>query len=164
MKLKSGQVHVGAAGRATEILHTLESSDKADVSATLGAWFLQCPGQSPAWQHYHLSIIHLRPIDGVKPAVIKREGATHEIMLAALDPKDNPVPDDICSWHWLSPLNFVGQLELPSDENAKTVLEILAHAVADGFLWAEPLLSGQKEPWESQLRQLEAHAKGKHAQ
>jgi hypothetical protein len=163
MKLKSGQVYVGGAGRATEILHTLEPSDPPDVSATLGAWFLQCPGQSPAWQHYHLSVIHLRPILGVKPATINRQGATHEVMLAALDPKYNPLPDDMGTWHWLLPLNFVGQLELPSDENAKTVLDILARAVADGFLWAEPPLSLQREPWESQLRHLEEHAKGKHA-
>jgi hypothetical protein len=83
-------------------------------------------------------------------------------MLLALDPKHNPVPDDIRTWHWLTPTNFTGQLELPSDEEAKTVLEVLARGVANGFLWAEPPLSGQREPWESQLRQLEAHAKGEH--
>lgn len=162
MKLFCGQVHVGAAGRATEILCELEPTDKPDVSATVAAWFLQCPGQSPAWQHYHLAIIHLRPIPGVKPATIKRQGATHEVMLAAMDPDRVPQPDDIRTWRWLEPLNFVGQLELPSDDDAKVVLEILARGVADGFLWAEPPLSGQREPWESQLRQLEAHAAGKH--
>ena len=163
MKLKSGAVHVGAAGRATEILHEFEPSDPLDIRATIGAWFLQCPGQSPAWQHYHLAIVHLRPIDGVKPAVINRPGATHEVMLFALDPAKHPVPDDLNTWSWLSPVNFVGQLELPSDESAKNVLEILARAVADGYLWAEPPLSLQREPWESQLRELEDHAKGKHS-
>lgn len=162
MKANAGEVHVGAAGRATEIVFSMEPSDKPDVSATLAAWFLQCPGQSPAWQHYHLSIIHLRPIPNVEPAVLKRENATHEVMLVALNPKPRPVPEDVMSWHWLRPINFTGQLALPSDEEAKTVLKILARAVADGLLWAEPPLSGMKEPWESQLRQLEAHAEGKH--
>lgn len=84
-------------------------------------------------------------------------------MLFALDSGKSPVPDDMSTWSYLRPINFCGQLELPSDAEAKTVTEILARAVADGLLWAEPPLSGQREPWESQLRQLEAHAKGKHA-
>jgi hypothetical protein len=163
MKLRAGNVEVGIAGRATEILAELEPSDPPDISATLGMWFLDCPGQSPAWRHYHLAIIHLRPIDGVKPAHISRQGATHEVMLFALDPAKNPVPDNVETWSWLRPTNFIGQLELPSDEDAKRVVGILARAVVGGILWAEPPLSGQREPWESQLRQLEAHAAGKHS-
>jgi hypothetical protein len=162
MNLRTGEIHVGAAGRTTEILFSLEPSDPPDISGTVAMWFLDCPGQSPAWRHYHLGIVHLRPIEGVKPAVISREGATHEIILAALDPKSNPQPDDINTWSWLRPINYVGQLALPSDEDAKTILALLAKATANGMLWAEPPLSGQKEPWESQVRQLEAHAAGKH--
>lgn len=162
MKVKLGRIYVGAAGRATEVVHELEDSDPRATAATLGQWFLQCPGQSPVWQHYLLSVIHLRPIPWVIPAVVIRKGATHEVMLVALDPKKNPVPEDFRTWTWLSPVNFLGQIELPSDEDARKVLETLAHAVADGILWAEPPLSGQREPWETQLRHLEAHAAGKH--
>jgi hypothetical protein len=162
MKYRIGQTKVGAAGTATEVLHELEASDKPDFQGTVKLWFLHCPGQSPAWRHYHLAIIHLRPIEGVKPAVISRPGATHEVILVALDPKGNPVADNPESWQFLHPVNFVGQLTLPSDEAAKMVIDVLARATAEGILWAEPPLSGQEEPWQSQLRHLEAHAAGKH--
>lgn len=163
MKLREGEIKVGAVGRATEILSELEPSDRPDLQGSVGIWFLDCPGQSPAWRHYLLSIAHLRPIEGVKPARIFREGATHEVMLLALDPEANPAPCDEGSWKWLSPTNYAGQIILPSDRDARRVIGILARATADGLLWAEPPLSGQKEPWESQLRQLEDHAAGRHS-
>lgn len=162
MKVQAGEIFVSAAGRATEVLATLEPDDPPDWQRTVAGWFLQCPGQSPAWQHYGLAIMHLRPIEGVKPAIIIRLGATHEVMLVAYDPEQRPNPEDPRTWSPLRPFNFVGQLTLPSDGEAKKIIGILAKAVADGFLWAEPPLSGQSEPWESQLRQLEDHAAGKH--
>ena len=108
--LRTGNSFTGYAGKATEILFELEPGDKRDVQGTVAMWFLDCPGQSPAWRHYHLAIIHLRPIEGVKPAVITEEGATHEVILAAMDPAKNPSPTDIETWSHLRPLNFVGQL------------------------------------------------------
>lgn len=56
MKSSSGEILVGAAGRATELILTIEDSDPPDCGGTVAGWFLQCPGQSPAWQHYGLSI------------------------------------------------------------------------------------------------------------
>lgn len=161
-KLETGKEFVGVAGRATEIIYTPEAGDKPDFRATVAMWFLDCPGQSSAWQHYHLVVIHLRPIEGVKPAYILREGATHEVMLFALDPKRKPSPTKVESWRYLSPYNYMGQLRLPSDEEAKRGLEAMARGVAAGRLWAEPPLSLQREPWDTQLKLWEAHAAGKH--
>lgn len=162
MSIREGKVHVGAAGRATELLFALEPGDRPDWNATVAMWFLDCPGQSPAWRHYGLSIIHLREIKGVGPAHITREGATHEVILTALDPEKNPAPTGRETWSWLRPINFCGQLRLPSDEQAREVIEYLAKGTADGYLWAEPPLSGQVEPWQGQLRLLEEHVAGRH--
>jgi hypothetical protein len=157
-KLTTGKEFVGVAGRATEIVHTLEAGDRPDFGATLAMWFLDCPMQATAWRHYNLAIIHLRPIEGVKPAIIRSPGATHEVMLFALNPKLNPSPTNAKSWQYLSPYNFLGQLKLPSDEEAKRGLEAMARDVANGRLWAEPPLSMQREPWETVLRLWEAGA------
>jgi hypothetical protein len=162
MKIRTGWDVVGAAGRATEIVIELEESDPPDVAGTVAAYFFDCPGQSPAWRHYHMSVIHLRPIPGVKPATVERAGATHEVMLFALDPAKRPAPDDMSTWSYLRPTNFVGQLRLEDDDEARTVARLLARAIAEGALWAEPPLSGQREPWESQLRRLEEHSAGEH--
>jgi hypothetical protein len=162
MLLKTGKVLSAFAGKAIEVLSTIEPSDPPDVSATLATWFLDCPGQSPAWRHYVLSVIHLRPIEGVKPAHIRLASATHEVIVCALDPKENPVPDNLKSWNFLRPINVTEQLVLPSDKHVIDISELLVWGVLSGVLWAEPPLSGQREPWQRQMRLMEAHAAGKH--
>lgn len=154
-KIAIGRMFQGVAGRATEILFACESSDPPDWQASVALWYLTCPRQSPAWSNFLLGIIHLRPIDNVKPAIITRTGATHEILLTALNPACNPTPLNPEKWVSLRPINYVGQLILPSDGAAKSVLEDLALRVIEGRLWAEPPLSGQKEPWESHVRSFE---------
>lgn len=162
MEAKTGEVRDGPFGRAIEVI--LEGEPPSpDVQAQVATWFLICPGQSPAWDCYFLSLVHLRPIEGGKPPVISREGATHEVMLFALDADRNPVPDDFTTWNPLWPQNFVGQYTAPDDETAKHDAKLMALAVIHGITWAEPPLSGQREPWEGSLRKLEEHHRGEHS-
>lgn len=107
-----------------------------------------------------LQVIHLRHIPGTHPPYINTPHATHEVVLQALNPDANPVWDNPNTWHRLTPLNFADQFQLPSDEAAVTMTEMAARAVVDGVLWAEPPLSGQKEPWLTSLLQTSAHLRG----
>ena len=151
----------GTHGRATEL--ELEESDikVADHSATVSCWFIDAPGQSLFWQHYLLGIYHLRPIEGSdKPIKKLYDGVTHELSLIALDPDRRPKVDDMQTWRHLVPINFVMQVELASDEQAKELLMLASKGIVDGLLWAEPPLSGQKEPWLSSMLQTSAHLRG----
>jgi hypothetical protein len=152
VKVTTGSTFVGAAARAVEVLVQLEPSDPKDWLASIGTWFIYAPGQSPAWRHYGLSAIHLRPIDGVKPPVIREAGATHEFMLLAMDPRTNPVPHDPQSWSFLRPLNLIEQVALINDAAALRILDMCALEVTKGRLWAEPPLSGIVQPWRSYLQ------------
>ena len=100
-KATLGERLSGPAGFATEIIFT----NPPESSATVVSWFLDCPGQSPAWRHFRLSIVHLRPSVALKPAHVMFPGATHEVTLFALDPERNPKPEDPRSWLRLSPIN-----------------------------------------------------------
>lgn len=159
MKSAEGEVLAGSAGSAVEIVYTREADDPPDWSASLAAWFLTCPGQSPAWEHYVLSTIHLRPIDGVRPAVIRVPGATHEVLLYACDPRSDPTADP-ATWRPLHPINVMEQVTLPDDASAAALLRDTALAVVVGLLWAEPPLSGQVEPWRTSLIRTSAHFRG----
>jgi|SRR2546429_6517914 len=152
MKIRLGSYRTGAAGSARELLRDHEPSDPKDWLATIGTWFIDAPNQSPAWRHYVLSAVHLRPIDGVKQAVVKEPGATHEFLLLALDPAKHPDPQDPDTWSFLQPFNLVQQLTLHDDAVAARLLDLCATEVAHGRLWAEPALSGQVEPWRSYLK------------
>ena len=161
MKVRShaGRVWEGPCGTATEIIVT--SDRNVDHSASLQAWLLHCPGQSVAWDHYLLCLIHLRDIKGQsKPPTIRVPHATHEVMLVALDPGPKPTADDPESIRHLIPINVEEQFEVPSDELAVELLEMCVRAVLDGRLWAEPALSGQVEPWRIAVVRTSAHLRG----
>ncbi len=159
LNASEGRVFQGPCGTATEVLISGDLP-RPDVAATLSTWFLNCPGQSPAWDNYLLSIIHLRPIEGVRPAVISVPKATHEVLLLAADPTTNPTAMDPDSWQFLFPHNVSEQIELPDDVTAVMLLEDCARAVVDGILPAEPALAGAVEPWRTVLIKTAAHARG----
>ncbi len=158
-KTHAGAVTIGPCGSATEVILDPPLVHD-DWAACVSSWLLHCPGQSFGWDHYFLSIIQLRPIEGVRPAVIAFPGATHEVMLVALDSLRHPVPEDIDSWHLLLPLNVEEQVELPYDSDARDLLAVCASAVVNGILPAEPALAGAVEPWRSALIKTSAHYRG----
>ena len=162
MKTALGKKLEGPAGTAQEVLYTRDETDDLAWTASVSLWFLDCPDQSLAWRNFILGCVHLRPIEGVKPAILKDPSATHEIILFALDPKDNPDPLNPDTWTRLSPINLVEQVMVPGDALATEILETCARQVVDGYLWAEAPLSGQYEPWRTQLALLAEHARGEH--
>lgn len=97
--------------------------------ARVAAWIINAPWAHPFWANYLLSATHLREHEGLRPPIIHLAGATHELLLHAIDPdwqiKPNQLPQ------MLHPANFAAQFIAPSDEAAaqrllETVEEILA--------------------------------------
>jgi hypothetical protein len=160
MGIELGDRIAGPAGTAVECRYTPAPDDPPAWKAGVASWFLDCPGQSPAWQHYHLGIVHLRQLYGVEQARVTVPGATHEVILFALDPDASPRADDVETWRTLRPINLAEQIQLPSDEAAAQLLRRAAEDVMAGRLWAEPLLAGQVEPWRTVLSVASAHARG----
>lgn len=152
------QVLPGLTGTATEL--RIISGGTPAQAATLATWFLRCPGQSPAWDRYLLSIIHLRDLPGVPPAEVRVPGATHEVLLFALDPEPDPQPTAPDSWRFLHPHNVMEQVQLPHDTAAIELLAKCAQAVLAGILPAEPMLAGAVEPWRTTLIRSAAHMRG----
>lgn len=145
----------GPAGTATE----LGPDDR--WPASVAAWFLTCPGQSSAWDSYLLGVVHLRELNG-RAAHISAPGATHELLLVALNPEHSPVRDDPRTWGFLLPHNVCEQVQLPDDQAARQLVDACAQLVVDGLLFAEPPLSGQREPWHSVVTATVEHLQGKH--
>ena len=158
--MSAGRRLTGPAGTADEVL--FEPTGNPDHSAHIGTWLLHCPGQSPAWEHYALMAVHLRPLPGEsRPARINVPGATHEFLLCAIDPARTPsAADPPGSWSFLRPFNVWEQVDLPADAAAAELLELCARAVLAGVLPAEPALAGAVEPWHTSLLRSAAHYRG----
>lgn len=146
----------GPAGRAWRIPNAREG-------AQVGGWFLLAPGSHPFWPWKVLTGVHLRgEIDG-QPAHIQFPGATHEVLLLALDPDHAPPDVDVNRFaHWLTPPDLVHQLILPNDDALVELLELCAHAVVEGILVPD---SDYRRAWASSLDQSAEHARlGGHPQ
>lgn len=127
----------GATGAAWEVPNPTAEvlAIRPDWTGCLGTWVVH-PAVTPMpWHHYVVSVIHLRPIPGVRPAHIRRPGATHEMIIVALDPSAAPMPltpmtdPDAYAGSHLSPPNLTHQLVGATDEQARWLLRTLVDAI-----------------------------------
>lgn len=107
--------------------------EKRDHDAGLGSWLLFCPGAHLCWSYWWITLIHLRPIEGVRPAVVTMPGAGWEMACWAQDPDAAPDPDDVRTSKPLSPIDWVVQFgSVQSDEKAVAVAEAVVRAIMRG--------------------------------
>lgn len=119
---------VGRAGRAW----LSKDPGIAEHATTIAAWILCAPGAHPAWSFYQVTLVHLRPVEGLPPPVLKRPGVEHEIAIMALHPDTRPLPDDTATWVFLTPPNAAGQFGGLDDADAERVLKALVAAFVSG--------------------------------
>lgn len=132
--------------------------------AALAMWLIDAPDQSPAWHHYMVSIVHLRPING-EEAVFRIHGATHEMILCAVDSGANPTAYDPETWHHLSPINAMCQFIVGDDEQAVRLGIGCVRAIVNGRLPAEPAFQRQgQQLWQHAVTRTAEHIRtGTHA-
>lgn len=109
-----GPDRTGQAARAWR----LKAPVHEDRPALLRTWIIHGRGFHAAWDHWMVSAVHLRDIDGQK-ANKQFPEATHEFVIAALDPgfpvdidaiESDPSHDGI---RFLTPLDLAHHVELP---------------------------------------------------
>lgn len=146
----------GPCGTATRV----QFAPSLPPHSGVATWWVHAPGQSAGWQNFALHVIHLRDLPGVPAAHVRVGGATHEVMVLAVDPTAPCDPTDPSTWRYLFPQNVAEQVHLHDDAEAEVLGELCAKAIVDGHLWAEPPLSGQVEPWRSSMILTTAHLRG----
>ncbi len=107
--------------------------------AGVASWVIRAPWANMLWHSYALHLIHLRPLEGKAPKIY-RHGATHEIMLFALDP-DWKVNLFEFPPH-LQPINFAGQIIETDDAAAiercqSAVNEVLRGELSPDTDWTQ---------------------------
>lgn len=130
---------VGAFGRAWRIpLAPPGERGRPDADGTVDGWLMFVPGAHLLWTYWIATVVHLRPILGVKPAHITEPGATHEMIIAALNP-EQPLPDlaavgrGEASFAFLTPLDVVQQFTVADDAQGATLCELAVRSCIDGY-------------------------------
>lgn len=115
----------------------------ADRSCAVGCWIVEAPWAHPMWHSYVISVVHLRPMPKLPAPIIHVPGATHEIVVDALDPDYSRTlaitEGKICR---MTPTNFAAQFIEP---NATPELQDAA-AKARGLASVEAILAGDLSP------------------
>jgi hypothetical protein len=99
---------------------------------TVVSWVVEARWAHPLWHSYFLCAISLREVPGWPPAQINLAGATHEVMLYALDPNHKRALND--RHRYLQPSNFHGQWKAESDEAAAAFIEETVKLILNGQL------------------------------
>lgn len=149
----------GRYGRATRIE---PSAAMPAARTTLACWLLESMAFSPAWNQWALTVITLADVDGIGPAHKAFVGATHEMLLLALDPR-KPWSQEQASqglgFYHLSPANYVDQFEATDDEMV-TLAAWMAWGMVNGHLQVEPNGSRDRESWLTSATKTLAHIRG----
>lgn len=106
--------------------------DDPRASVTLPCWIASAAYAHPLWTHYVVMCIALRDVPGVPKAKINLEGATHKLMVFALDPDHKPAVDEFP--RTLQPANFIGQFIEADDLSAAARVQQAVQDVIDGTL------------------------------
>lgn len=102
-------------------------------------WLLHAPGAHPLWHWHSVSAVALRDFPGVPPAKLQAVGNSHEIMIAAIDPKWDPMPHidrlEVSDYgrSQLQPMNLVHQVSALNDEQCDELVFLLVRGFVQGL-------------------------------
>lgn len=125
----------GAMGRAWQfdrVAILAKHPSKVPPELTLESWAVHAAYAHPIWHSYVIALISLRDMPGAPKCVINLAGATHELMVYALNP-DHPI-DLEDRPKLLTPANFVAQFIAESDAAAEQRIRETVQDVIDGKL------------------------------
>jgi hypothetical protein len=138
----------------------------AGADTTLCWYLIEHRLGHPLWHHYVLCVVTLDDRPGVAPAKIMVPGATHELIVVALDPTGEPylaaeLAEQGLGDRFLAPVNVVQQFTA-TDAEAADLAELCVVAVCDGRLWPETADAPGKvrESWRLAIIDTLDHGKG----
>ena len=141
-------------------------TDRPANRASVATWLLTAPQAHPLWTQYALMVVSLAPFDGVPPAKLRFEGATHELLVVALQPDQRWTAERVESLSWpslpyLLPVNVCEQFTATDDE-MRALAAMAAQGVVHGLLWPETADAPDRvrEAWLESLVKTLAHVRG----
>jgi hypothetical protein len=99
--------------------------------ATLAVYLVYAPWMHDQWAWHYVGLVHLRPIPGAPPAYLEMPDATHELVAAAIDPRQPLLEGGRFTLHFLHPPDITQQFTASRDAEALlTVEQALRECVA----------------------------------
>jgi hypothetical protein len=123
-----------------------------DAPASLEAWLVRCSWAHPMWDHWLISVVHLRPVNGLPPAVLSYPKAEFELTCIALSPYHVADPDyKAHPFHRLTPTDQALQFDGVTDKQAVTICEDFVDAICRAQLSPD---QDYRQAWKMRLHSL----------
>lgn len=143
---------------------------RKDWEACLESWILNGPGFHPAWAWWQISVVHLRDIPDVPPAVKHYPKAEYEFSITALNPEKGMPDIDLLEagkdWgepntsKFLLPQDVAKQFHGVGDEQAAKICTAAIRAIVSGFLSPD---QDHRSAWNHSIEETVRHmADGRH--
>lgn len=100
-------------------------------------WLVEAPAAHPAWHSYSIFCQHLRPMAGGPEIKFYLDGATHEMIVFALNPRmprKEMIETGIVNGRWMTPPNFAVQFIESNDDDARAKVRGAVQEILDGKL------------------------------
>lgn len=110
--------------------------DDPEAAAALGVWLVEACDAHPLWNYHVVVLVHLRVAPGLPAPVIASPGATHELLVMALDPDHDYTvdPADISTFQWMNPPDVVEQFAARDDDHAVSIATEAVRKCVNGEL------------------------------
>lgn len=123
-----------------------------DQQATLRAWLLH-GAWHPFWTFWEVAVVHLRPIEGVRPPTKRYPEAEYEALIVSIasppgSPERKPDPDDLQSMQPLLPPDCARQFDGVTDEQAARLADDVVHAIVVSGMSPD---SDHRHAWERRI-------------
>ena len=101
--------------------------DIPSAAETVCTWLLTAPRAHPLWSQYAIVAVRLRDLPGFPPPTRQFDGATHELLVIALNPEHGTMTPKRAVRFWrkgrslpyLTPVNIAHQIEGTDEEAAE---------------------------------------------
>ena len=114
-------------------------------------WIIKAPWMHMCWEYHYVGLIHLRDVEGHEPANIQFQGATHELIVLAMNPDAEP---SFSEPQFLTPISIAQQFVAENDAEALEKIEFLLNPIAEGRLSVD---SDFRSTWQHMLLDHDIH-------
>lgn len=138
----------------------------AAEQAALATYLVKMPNTHPLWDHWIITAVHLRDIEGAPPAKKQYPEAEYELMILALNPEENPAeidPDNLPRpLPWLSPPDAIVQFHCNGmDQAAVRITQLVIETIGRGRVSPD---QDFRSFWEQSIKTTAQHYReGRHA-
>ena len=124
----------------------------AGLHGIVAIWLVHLPKIHPKLKHWAITVLHLRPIEGMPDAFKRYPEAEYEFSVYSLHPEEAKSPDpDRAPWPYLTPADIQGQFHGIEQGQVHALCDFVARRMINGHLIPDPKTA---QKWGNEIKTM----------